>query len=93
MEFISPDDSDIIPGVNPGVLIGLSVFAVWLGWLGLFGTLALSRGPESIGNRLWQALLVGSAAELLVAVPMHLVVRQRGYCCAGRGAGPGCQND
>jgi hypothetical protein len=82
-EFVSADGSDVVPGVNTGALIALAVFVVWLGWLVLFGGIALSRGPESIGNRLWQALLVGSVAELLVAVPMHLVVRQRTQCCAG----------
>ena len=82
-EFVSADGSDVVPGVDTWILIALAVFVVWLGWLVLFGGIALSRGPESIGNRLWQALLVGSAAELLVAVPMHLVVRQRTQCCAG----------
>jgi len=88
-EFISERGSDSVAGVDSGALVALSVFTVWVGWLVLFGGLALSRGPESIGNRLWQALLVGSAAELLVAVPMHLVVRQRGYCCAGLMTGLG----
>ena len=79
LEFASLEGS----GEASGVLIVGSVLVVWLGWLLLFGTIALSRGPEGIGDRLWQALLVGSAAELLVAVPMHLVVRQRSYCCVG----------
>lgn len=89
IEFVSPDESDIIPGVNPGALIAVATLVVWLAWLILFGTLALAGGPAGIGNRLWQALLVGSAAELLVAVPMHLVVRQRTYCCAGMMTGLG----
>ena len=82
-EFLFGDHDGFIAGVNSGYLVIFAVLAVWVGWLTLFGGMALSRGPESIGDRLWQALLVGSAAELLVAVPMHLVVRNRGYCCAG----------
>ncbi len=72
-----------------GLPIVLGVLAVWLGWLVLFGGIALARGPAGLGNRLWQALLAGSVAELLVAVPMHLVVRQRAYCCAGMMTGLG----
>ncbi len=72
-----------------GLAIWLGVLTVWLGWLILFGGLALARGPAGIGDRLWQALLAGSAAELLVAVPMHLVVRQRAQCCAGMMTGIG----
>jgi len=75
--------------VDTGALIVVATLAVWLGWLVLFGTLALSKGPAGIGNRIWQSLLVGSAAELLVAVPMHLIVRQRTYCCAGMMTGLG----
>ena len=78
-----------ISKADGGLSIGLGVLAVWLGWLILFGGIALSRGPEGIGNRLWQALLAGSVAELLVAIPMHLVVRNRGYCCAGMMTGIG----
>ena len=72
-----------------GLPIAFGVLAVWLGWLVLFGGIALSRGPAGIGHRLWQALLAGSVAELLVAVPMHLAVRQRAYCCAGMMTGLG----
>jgi len=72
-----------------GLPIILGVLVVWLGWLILFGGIALARGPAGIGHRLWQALLAGSVAELLVAVPMHLVVRQRAYCCAGMMTGLG----
>ena len=68
-------------------LVALPV--VWLGWAVLFGFLTVRLDPERVNSRLYKALLAGSALELLVAIPMHMVVRQRGYCCAGFGTGMG----
>jgi hypothetical protein len=62
---------------------------VWLGWGVLFGVMAFRTTPERFAGRLYKTLLAGSALELLVAIPMHMVVRQRGYCCAGFGTGLG----
>ena len=62
-EFALEDHGDRIGGLDLGTFLILSVLIVWIGWLILFGTIALSRGPEGIGNKLWQVLLVGSAAE------------------------------
>jgi hypothetical protein len=56
---------------------------VWLIWLLLFALLARSVDRLTLSDRMYQILLAGSVAELLVAVPMHLVVRQRAQCCAG----------
>ena len=63
--------------------------AVWALWLAVFGALAWATDPDAVTARLYQALVAGSALELLVAVPMHLVVRRRGTCCAGVGTGIG----
>jgi hypothetical protein len=38
---------------------------------------------------MYQLLLAGSVVELLVALPMHLVVRRRTECCAGFATGLG----
>ncbi len=62
---------------------------VWLGWAGLFGWLAQSVERNTMNDRMYQCLLAGSVLELLVAIPMHLIVRRRGYCCAGMGTGMG----
>lgn len=62
---------------------------VWLGWAVLFGLLASRLAPERLAERAYQSLLAGSVLELLVALSMHVVVRQRGYCCAGFGTGLG----
>jgi hypothetical protein len=67
--------------------IGLPV--VWLGWSVLFGLMAFRTDPERFAGRLYKTLLAGSVLELLIAIPMHMVVRQRGYCCAGFGTGLG----
>jgi hypothetical protein len=47
------------------------------------------RDPTSVAATLHRWLLGGSVAELIVAVPTHIVVRQRGYCCAGIYTGTG----
>lgn len=62
---------------------------VWFGWCVLFGVMAFRTNPERFAGRLYKSLLAGSVLELLIAIPMHMVVRQRGYCCAGFGTGMG----
>jgi hypothetical protein len=66
-----------------------SVPVVWLGWMIVFGSMVPSLGPPSLNGRLYKTLLAGSVLELLVAIPMHLVVRRRAECCAGFGTGLG----
>ena len=58
-----------------GVLV-----AVWLVWAVVF-TLHYRAGFESL-DRVVRWLLHGSVLELLVAVPSHVIVRQRDDCCA-----------
>ena len=62
---------------------------VWLSWCVLFGIMAFRISPELFASRLYKSLLTGSVLELLIAIPMHMVVRQRSYCCAGFGTGMG----
>jgi hypothetical protein len=61
----------------------------WIGWSVLFAIVAFRRGPASIGMKLHRLLIAGSALELLIAVPTHIVVRRRPECCAGFGTGIG----
>ena len=65
----------------------LSVGGVWLAWLGFFGFMMRWADPARLGARLYQSVVVGSVLELLVAVPMHVVVRRRTECCAGIATG------
>ena len=57
--------------------------ATWLLWTVFFYLVSRSLDRGTWNDRVYQALLAGSALELLVAIPMHLVVRRRTECCAG----------
>jgi hypothetical protein len=72
-----------------GRAVYFCVPVVWLGWMVVFGSMASSLTPLDLSDRLYKTLLAGSVLELLVAIPMHLVVRRRAECCAGFGTGMG----
>jgi hypothetical protein len=57
--------------------------AIWIIWSFIFCKLASGKEPKSIVLKQCKHLLHGSVIALLVAVPTHIVVRQREYCCAG----------
>jgi hypothetical protein len=81
-----------VPGLDGDTLVwavGFATLLVWLGWMVLFGWLARTVAPQTINDRMYQLLLAGSVLELLVALPMHLVVRRRTQCCAGVATGVG----
>jgi hypothetical protein len=63
-----------------GVITATSVF--WLLWGLTFYWSARSADPQSLIKRSTRWIFRGSIAELLVAVPSHLVVRHRHDCCA-----------
>lgn len=56
---------------------------VWVVWAAVFWFVSRSTDPLTVNGRLYKTLLAGSVLEFLVAVPMHLIVRQRDECCAG----------
>ena len=58
----------------------LGVF--WLSWGFIFYMASRGDEPASLVRRSTRWLLRGSILELLVAVPSHVVVRNRGDCCA-----------
>jgi hypothetical protein len=61
----------------------------WCCWSVVFVLIARRRGPASLGMKLHRMLIAGSALELLIAVPTHVIVRRRPECCAGFGTGLG----
>lgn len=63
------------------ILLALPV--VWLIWVLVFASLSSSIGRLQLNGRLYRTLFAGSVLELLVAIPMHMVVRKRDECCAG----------
>ncbi len=62
-------------------LIGL-VLLFWLVWGLVFYHFAKADEAETLVQRTTDWLLRGSILELLVAVPSHIIVRQREDCCA-----------
>jgi len=60
-----------------------TVFAIsWLVWACVFWRYVQKDRPKTLIKRLMNRLLSGSVLELLVAVPSHVIVRQRQDCCA-----------
>lgn len=71
-------DRDLI-----SILHMLSLVALfWLVWGLIFHHFAKSDEAETLVQRTTRWLLRGSILELLVAVPSHIVIRQREDCCA-----------
>jgi hypothetical protein len=61
------------------------LLATWVVWGLLFYRWSRKLEPGSFLERIRRWLFCGSILELLVAVPTHIVVRSRDYCCAGFG--------
>ena len=57
--------------------------AGWILWSFIFWLISRSRDPQALGSKLHRYVLTGSALELLIAVPAHIIVRRRTECCAG----------
>ena len=71
-------------GLTWNFLIGLSlVILSWIFWFFRFKEFAKnSENPRSLMGGITKRLFRGSLAELLVAVPSHILVRWRGDCSA-----------
>ena len=54
----------------------------WVSWSALFWHATRDEDPERVTARMLAWLRRGSVAELLVAVPSHIVTRVREDCCA-----------
>lgn len=74
----------LMPG--DGALFVLQMLALimvaWLFWGLVFYSFAKADGEEALVRRTVRWLLAGSILELLIAVPSHIIIRQRDDCCA-----------
>jgi hypothetical protein len=61
------------------------LLASWVAWGALFHRWNRKLQPGDFLEKMRRALFCGSVLELLVAVPTHILVRSRNYCCAGFG--------
>jgi hypothetical protein len=75
---------DLTPQQFLIVIVG-SILLLWLFWGWVFFNFTRTNPPVTLMQRLMRWLLAGSILELLVAVPSHIVVRQRHDCCAPAG--------
>ena len=70
-----------------GSWVGWGVIALgvlfWCIWLLIFFRMSKRGEATDFVTRQCRVLLKGSILELLIAVPTHLVARERNYCCAG----------
>lgn len=55
----------------------------WLFWAFYFNVTTNGASPDAQVAGIKRSLWKGSILELLVAIPTHIVARQRDYCCAG----------
>jgi len=70
-------------------MVMVAAVSVWIAWSIVFFLIARQSDPASLGMRMHRSLIVGSFLELLVAVPAHIIVRQRDDCCGGILTGTG----
>jgi len=72
-----------LPQLWFGLALALAIF--WLPWALIFYRFARADDPATLLKRATRWLLRGSILELLVAVPSHVIVRNRNDCCAPGG--------
>lgn len=81
MSIIAAICGDDIPGLLAWIFLA-AMGVSWVVWLVVFRCFARNTEPKSYIRRLMKWLLRGSILELLVAVPSHIIVRQKDVCCA-----------
>ena len=65
-----------------GIVMILVVPLSWIVWSVVFIRMSKRKDSAGLLDRICRGLFAGSILELLVAVPCHVVVRQRENCCA-----------
>ena len=64
-------------------IVGAVFFVMWGFWARIFYLWSRKTGPMDLLSRQTKLFFKGSILELLIAVPSHIIARQRTYCCAG----------
>lgn len=54
----------------------------WVFWAYIFLGMGKKHLPGKFISNAMQTLMVGSVLELLIAIPSHIIMRNRGDCCA-----------
>jgi len=64
--------------------LSLGVLVImWIVWGTIFRKWAKALEPRALIERQSRFLYRGSILELLIAIPAHVIARNRDYCCAG----------
>lgn len=71
---------------GPWLSLALITSVLWIVWGVIFYRATRANNPQDAAARLLRWLLGGSILELLVAVPSHIIVRNRDVCCAPAGS-------
>ncbi|MCX6894096.1 MAG: hypothetical protein NTZ16_01010, partial [Verrucomicrobia bacterium] len=69
-------------GNRPTYALILVIALLWAVWAWVFYRLTRADAPDALTARLKRWLLRGSILELLVAIPSHVIVRNKEVCCA-----------
>ena len=77
------DDALQFLNTHGGLLFWGSLLMMWIVWSVVFSFVDYRKEPQTALARQCQLLIAGSLLELLVAVPSHVIIRMRHYCCAG----------
>ena len=88
-----PGISQLLSGLGnnaKGVLFCVHFFGIivllWIIWGVVFYRFAKRSGTDGLTQHCVRWLIRGSILELLIAVPSHVIVRQRSDCCAPAGS-------
>ncbi len=65
-----------------GVFFLIFFLFLWTMWSMLFFFYYKKTNRDSLINRTLSAAIAGSVLELLIAIPSHIIMRNRGDCCA-----------
>jgi hypothetical protein len=80
--LIFNDDAPAGDEMNILRLVGAVGLIAWAFWAIVFNRASRKLTADALMRKQSRGLIKGSILELLVAVPTHIVVRQRDACCA-----------